>query len=222
MPRNTLISERGKLVMPRITGKEVNMSITGTRLLSPRRPEKDKEKLPAKVTLNQVWPRNEVLTQDKVIQKYLERPRIKLPAIARSSRLTNEERYDLRALLRVRCFDFSLQVRQLIPEWTRNRSNSKSSTSSSSCFRRYDPFTGGREITRKRFPLVMYDQNYQQDELAHKDRSKEKSRKIVPLKSSILEGQRVNLREKYKFEASENDLVNRHIKRKPGVGKLAP
>ena len=209
--------------MPRITGKDVNISVTGKRLLSPRRPEKErKEKLPTKVSLKQVWPsRNEVLTQDKVIQKYLERPRIKLPAIARPSRLTNDERYDLRALLRVRCFDFSLQVRQLIPEWTRYRSNSKSSTSSSSCFRRYDPFTGGREMTRKRFPLVMYDKTYQQDETPHKERSKEK-RKIVPLTSSSLEGQRVNLREKYKFEASENDLINRHLKRKPGVGKLAP
>jgi len=212
-------NDRGKLVMPRITGKELtDMSITGKRLLSPKRPPKDKEELPAKVSLKKVWPRNEVLTQERVIQKYLEKPRVKLPALAGATRLTNEERYDLQALLRVRCFDFSLQVRQLIPEWTRYRSNTKSSTSSSSCFRCYDPFTGGRNITRKRFPFVVYDQNWNEGQMPHKDTSRDKSR-VLPLSSSVLEGQRVSLREKYKIE--ENDFVNRQTKRK-GVGRLVP
>lgn len=206
--------------MPRITGKEVDMSITGKRLLVPRKPEKSKEKRPKKGTLNRVYPRNEVLTQEKVIQKYLERPRLKLPDLARTSRLTNEERFDLQALLRVRCFDFPLQIRQLIPEWTRTRSNSKSTISSSSCFRHHDPFTGGRGITRKRFPFIVYDKNYQGDGGSHDDRSKTQ-KKLLPLKSSFVEGQRVNLRDKYNLEGSELEIVNRYSKRK-AVGKPAP
>lgn len=213
-------NQRGRLVMPRITGKEINMSVTGTSALNQRRPEKDKEKLPAKVSINRGWPKDEVVTQDNVIQKYLaDKPRVKLPALATNSRLTNEEKYDLQALLRVRCFDYSLQVRQLIPEWTRQRSNTKSSTSSSSYVQRFDPFSGGRGIPRKRLPFVIYDQNYEEGDVPHKDYLKVES-KVSPLSSSVLEGQRVNLREKYKIEAnSENDFVNRHIKRR-GLGKL--
>ena len=221
MPRNTTIGNaRGKLVMPRITGKEVSMSITGTSAFSARRDEKDRsDKRPAKVTLHRVKPKAEVLTQANILQQYLEKPRVKLPSLASTRRLNNEERYDLQALLRVRCFDFSLQVRQLIPEWTRYRSSTKSSTSSSSCLQRYDPFAGGPGLRSK--PFVIYDQNYPRDcaPIHHNVMSKEKST-VLPLSSSILKGQQVNLQEKYKIDTN-NDIVNRHLKRK-GVGKLVP
>ena len=210
--------------MPRITGKEVGMFITGKSAFSIRKAEKERaEKRPAKVCISKVKPRDEVLTQASIIQKYPEKPRVKLPAIASQSsrRLNNEERYDLQALLRVRCFDFSLQVRQMIPEWTRYRSNTKSSTSSSSCFQpRYETFGGGKGITRKGLPLVMYNQNNRKDDPLHNVSLNDKSN-VLPLSSSILQGQRVNLREKYKIDTNnENDFVNQYIKRK-GVRKLA-
>ena len=210
--------------MPRITGKEVDMFITGKSAFSTRKAEKERaEKVPAKVSISKVKPRDEVLTQASIIQKYLEKPRLKLPAIAGQSsrRLNNEERYDLQALLRVRCFDFSLQVRQMIPEWTRYRSNTKSSTSSSSCFqRRYETFGAGKGIPRKGLPFVMYNQNNRKDDPLHNVSLNDKCN-VLPLSSSILQGQRVNLREKYKINTNnENDFVNQYIKRK-GVGKLA-
>ena len=206
MPRNIMDGHaRGKLVMPRITGKEVDMFITGKSAFSTRKAEKERaEKRPAKVCMSKVKPRDEVLTQASIIQKYLEKPRVKLPAIAsQSSRgLNNEERYDLQALLRVRCFDFSLQVRQMIPEWTRYRSNTKSSTSSSSCFQpRYETFGGGKGIPRKGLPFVMYNQNNRKDDPLHNVSLNDKSN-VLPLSSSILQGQRVNLREKYKIDTN--------------------
>ena len=192
--------------MPRITGKEVDMFITGKSAFSIRKAEKERaEKRPAKVSISKVKPRDdEVLTQASIIQKYLEKPRVKLPAIAGQSsrRLNNEERYDLQALLRVRCFDFSLQVRQMIPEWTRYRSNTKSSTSSPSCFQpRYETFGGGKGIPRKGLPFVMYNQNNRKDDPLHNVSLNDKSN-VLPLSSSILQGQRVNLREKYKIDTN--------------------
>lgn len=211
--------------MPRITGKEVNMSITGTQLLNPS--QKAKKKLKENhITFKRVCPREEVLTQEKVIRKYLEKApeAVRLPAIAsRPLRLTSDERYDLQALLRVRCFEFPLHVQQLIPEWTRYRSHSKSSTSSSSCFRRYDRFTTGQETAKEQFPFVVYDNcnNSQEGNELRRESAKAEPEGLKPFKSSILEGQRLNLREKYRIESSDYDFVNRHLKKKGG-GKLAP
>ena len=75
-------------------------------------------------------------------------------------------------------------------------------------------------IPRKGLPFVMYNQNNRKDDPLHNVSLNDKSN-VLPLSSSILQGQRVNLREKYKIDTNnENDFVNQYIKRK-GVGKLA-
>lgn len=215
------MSDRGKMVMPRITGKEVvNMTITGTQLA---KPERDKRKINTKVKAHhRVCHRNEVLTQEKVVRKYLEKSHAagKLPAITRPLRLTHDQRYDLQALLRVRCFEFPFQVRQVFPEWTQNRSHSKSSTLSSSCFRCNDPVASSRETTTTQFPFVVYDNNYQEEKVLQKVEEKH-TKKLKPVDSSILEGQRVNLRGKYEIEASKCDFIDRYLKKK-GNRNFAP
>ncbi|XP_078361353.1 uncharacterized protein LOC144645675 [Oculina patagonica] len=108
--------------MPREVGSELGISVIGTSPFRPfsgelRRAETEKEKSSAQLTLNHEVAKTEASTQAEVND-------VKFPVVARTAALTSEENNDLEILLRVRCFDFPLQVHGLMPE--ANKSNEKS------------------------------------------------------------------------------------------------
>ncbi|KAL9981222.1 hypothetical protein ACROYT_G009896 [Oculina patagonica] len=111
--------------MPRSVVSDFSMSVTGTNLLVPsRKTEKETSSAQAGSNSLRKVSNNEVLTQTETKRK----PSLKLPALAKTRRLNNEEKNDLQALLRIRCYDFSLQVQGLMPEDKNSNENSSISS----------------------------------------------------------------------------------------------
>ena len=144
------------------------MFITGTNPFGSQRREKDEQQKPP-----QREPGDVVLAESE--DKQVEKSRLKLPAITRRTTLNNvyENENDLQVLLRVRCFDFPLQVHGLMPESTDDASIALPSSS---------PTSSG--------------QDHDERHTSGKDSLKGKNN-VLPLSSStVLEGQRVHLRGK--------------------------
>lgn len=111
-----------KIAMPREVGSELGISVIGTSPFNGeiRRAETEREKSSVQLTLNREVAETEESTQAEVND-------VKLPVVTRTATLTSmtsEESNDLEILLRVRCFDFPLQVHGLTPE--ANKSSDKS------------------------------------------------------------------------------------------------
>jgi len=164
------------------------MSVTGTNLFRPRETEKDAG-LAQESTANSCQRVNEVSTPTDVKEK----SKIKLPALAKTKRLNHEEKNDLQALLRIRCYDFSLQVQGLKPEVKNSSKNSSFSSGSQSVEESLD----------------------QSQEETKKD-CKETDKDMSSLSSStVLEGQRVSLKEKVGL----NNIERKQIHYKPASDK---
>lgn len=111
----------------------------------------------------------------------VDKSRLKLPSIAKRTTLSDvydDGSNDLQVLLRVRCFDFPLQVHGLKPEWTDESETGSSASSLAS---------SGQDRNKTATEGERYGNDIQM-----------KAKKVVlPLSSStVLEGQRVNLRGK--------------------------
>lgn len=169
--------------MPRAVSSELGMSVTGSSPFSdPRREKTERENCLTQLSLNREMPGCEVSTQAEVNE-------VKLPVVTRTARPHNEENNDLEVLLRVRCSDFPLQVHGLKPE------GNKTSDKSSRDIERFR--SDSREITTQE--RVLCDQNNEEswDESDPEESLEENNLNASPLSSStVLEGQRVNLREK--------------------------
>lgn len=169
--------------MPRAVSSELGMSVTGSSPFSdPRRGKTERENCLTQLSLNREMPGCEVSTQAEVNE-------VKLPVVTRTARPHNEENNDLEVLLRVRCSDFPLQVHGLKPE------GNKTSDKSSRDIERFR--SDSREITTQE--RVLCDQNNEEswDESDPEESLEENNLNASPLSSStVLEGQRVNLREK--------------------------
>lgn len=172
-----------------------DMSITITSPLSPRRADKLEEKRSNQPVLNQDIREeasgNELPTEAKVEGSEIHQ--LKLPVLPRTRRVNNEENNNLQVLLRgIQCFDFSLHK---LTAW----SDSSIKKSPSSCTRRPEVTSNIPEITEERIPFVS-DQNLENNSEGETEPKREslkhKSQNVLPLSGSILEGQRVNLREK--------------------------
>ena len=171
---------------------ELGISVTGISPFSEqRRTEMEREISLAQLTLNP----DEVPESEKSVIDDVNG--VKLPVVTRSASLTSEENSDLEVLLRVRCFNFPLQVRGLIPEG--NNSNNTSSRS-------MDSF---RANSRERFSSqdrVVCDQNGEtNNDVVYS--LEDKNPNVSPLSSlTVLEGQRLNLREKEELKVQKKQL----------------
>lgn len=187
-------------------GSDLDISITATSLFSPRRAEKVEEKRTTQLEQfnqdkqeasgNEISTAEHKLADDEIRQ-------LKLPVLP-TRRVNNEENKDLQVLLRgIQCFDFSLQ--ELKTEWI----DKSTKRSPSFCSQRLEPASNAPEFTQERVPFVP-DQNQENNsggelELAG-DILKDRSQRILPLSGSILEGQRVNLREKLRLNKQRKQV----------------
>lgn len=181
--------------MPRVVSSdhELGISVTGISPFSEqRRTEMERENSVAQLTLNL----HEVAANEK--SGIDEVNGDKLPVVTRCASLTSEENSDLEVLLRVRCFDFPLQVRGLMPDG--NKSNNTSSRS----MERFDANSRETIATQER---VVCDQNGETNRDDEANNLEDKDPDVSPLSSlTVLEGQRVNLREKDELKAQKKQL----------------
>lgn len=166
------------------------MSVTGTNLFRLRETEKHISSAQESTNSSQQVSESEVSTEPDVKDK----PRIKLPALNKTRRLNREEKNDLQALLRIRCYDFSLQVQGLQPEVKNSSRNSSFSSGSQSL---EDSADQSQEETKK------------DSEESDKDSWKDKSSVLTLPSSTVLEGQRVDLKEK---NGLDNERSHIHCK----------
>ena len=169
--------------MPRAVVSDISLAITGTKSFSFKR---EKEINSAQVTsnsLHQQVSEEEATTEAQVTRK----SSLKLPALTKPRRLSKEDKDDLQVLLQIRCFDCPLQIQALEPG---TRKSSKSSHCSD------DSQSSDDSQTSKDSSLstkVNHRENVRERHSGFKDESF-----LLPLPpSTVLEGQRVNLREKY-------------------------
>lgn len=181
--------------MPRTvcSDHELGISVTG---ISPfgeqRKAEMEKENSSAQLTLNP----DEVPESEKSVIDEVNG--IKLPAVTRSASLTSEENSDLEVLLRVRCFDFPLQVRGLMPEGNNSKNTSP---------RSMDRFRANSRETISTQDRVVCNQNGETSNDDHVYSLEDKNPNVSPLSSlTVLEGQRVNLREKEELKVQKKQL----------------
>ena len=156
------------------------MSVIGTNLFRPRETDRDTGSAQESTNSRQVSENRESTLPD-----VKERNKITLPALAKTKRLNHKEKNDLQALLRMRCYDFSLQVQGLKPEVKYSSKNSSLSSGSQSSEESSD----------------------QSQEEAKKDYKTDKGKGSLSF-STVLEGQRVNLREKIGLNNAERNHVH--------------
>lgn len=173
--------------MPRSVVSDFSMSVTGTNLFQPRKTEKETSSAQAVSSSRQQVSGNEVLTQTETKRK----PSLKLPALAKTRRLNHEEKNDLQALLRIRCYDFSLQVQGLMPEVKNSNENSSISSGYQSLEDTPD---------KKHREFMEYGGK------SDKDSSTDESSVSSLPSSTVLEGQRVSLREKNGLNTQRKQL----------------
>ena len=172
--------------MPRVvcSDHKLGISVTGVSPFSEqRRTEMEREKSLAQLTFNP----DEVAADEKSVIDEVNG--VKLPVVTRCASLTSEESSDLEVQLQVRCFNFPLQVRGLIPD------GNKSNNTSSRIMERFGADSRETIATQER---VVCDENGEtngrDDEVYNLDN---KNPNVSPLSSlTVLEGQRVNLQEK--------------------------
>ena len=184
--------------MPRAvcSDHELGISVIG---ISPfrlqRRTEMERENSSAQLTLS---PDEEPESEKSAVIDEVNG--VKLPVVTRSASLTSEENHsDLEVLLRVRRFDFPLQVRGLMPD--RNNSDNTSSRS-------VDRFhANSRESRISTQDRVVCGQNggSSNDDAVYS--LEDENSNVSPLSSlTVLEGQRVNLREKDELKVQKKQL----------------
>ena len=165
------------------------MSVTGTNLFHPRETEKDAG-LAQESTANSC----QQVNNESTLPDVKEKNKIKLPALTTPKRLNSEEKNDLQALLRIRCYDFSLQVQGLKPEV---KNSSKSSSFSSDSQRVEESSDQSQEETKN-------------------DCKETDDDKSSLSSSTVLEGQRVSLKEKIGLNNIERKQIHY---RPPDKGK---
>jgi len=158
------------------------MSVTGTNLFRPRETDRDAGSTQESRNSCQQVSGNE----DPAHLDVKEKNKIKLPALAKTKRLNHEEKNSLQALLRIRCYDFSLQVQGLKPEAKNTSKHSSFSSDSQSIEESSDQ---SQEETKK------------DCKEADKDKSSLSS-------STVLEGQRVDLKEKIGLNNIERKRIH--------------
>ena len=175
---------------------DLDISVTAASSFSARRAQKVEEKrtnpLGQLNQYNQQASGNEASTTE---QKLADREtrQLKLPILPTVRRVNNEDNNDLQLLLRgIQGFDFSLQ--ELRTEWI-DKSTKKSQASYS---QRLEAASTTLEFTQERVLFVPESQvNNSGGELESAGHIlKDLSHSILPISGSVLEGQRVNLREK--------------------------
>ncbi|XP_078361354.1 uncharacterized protein LOC144645676 [Oculina patagonica] len=183
----------------------LDMSITITSPLSPRRAEKLEEKRSTQPVLSpdirEQTSGNELSTEAKVEDSEVHQ--LKLPVLPTTRRINNEENSNLQVLLRgVQCFDFSLHE---LTAW----SESSTKKSPPTCTRRPEVTSNIPEITQELMPFVS-DQNLENNSEGElesaRESLKDKTQSALPFFGSILEGQRVNLREKVGFNKQRKQV----------------
>lgn len=181
--------------MPRAvcSDHELGISITGISPFSEqRRTEMESENSLAQPILNP----DEVPESEKSVIDEVNG--IKLPVVTRSASLASEANSDLEVPLRVRCFDFPLQVRGLMPEG--NNSNNTSS-------RNMDRFRANSRERISTQDRVVCDQNGENNNGDAVYSLEDKNPNVSPLSSlTVLEGQRINLREKDELKVHKKQL----------------
>lgn len=122
---------------------------------------------------------------------------LKLPVLTRSRKTNKEENKNLQVLLRgIQCFNLTLQ--NLLPEMPQKSSQTDSSGTRDSHVRVSDDI---RDITQENRPIC--DQNREESVLIDRDFEEEKDN-FLPLVCSILEGQRLKIRQKEGFQAKRS------------------
>lgn len=122
---------------------------------------------------------------------------LKLPVLTRSRKTNKEENKNLQVLLRgIQCFNLTLQ--NLLPEMPQKSSQTDSSGTRDSHVRVSDDSI---DITQENRPIC--DQNREESVLIDKDVEEEKDN-FLPLVCSILEGQRLKIRQKEGFQAKRS------------------
>ena len=176
--------------MPRNVRRDLDMSVTATNLLSSRR-----EGSLSQETLKQGVTGEERST--KTDAKSSDRPQIKFPVLTqprREVRRVNDEfegNNNLQVLLRgVQCFDLSLEG----PEFNPPRKTLQP-PSDSQGLELDSVVSPARAKEKGSFAFV---QNHGENMEGDKDKTKHYGN-VLPLSSSILEGQRLNIREKGSF-----------------------
>ena len=188
---------------------DLDTSVTATSSFGQRRAEEVEGKRRTQLEqLNQAKQepsRNEISTTP---QKHAdgETRQLKLPVLP-TRRANNEENIDLQVLLRgIQCSDFSLQ--ELKTEWIDKSSNK----SSSSCSQRLQPASNTPDFTQERV-LFVPDQNQVNSKGGELEPAgdilKDRTQSILPFAGSILEGQRVNLREKIGLNKQQKQIRRR-------------
>ena len=177
--------------MPRIVSSDVNLniSITATSPFSQRKALRVEDKSSSEEVLDQEAKESSrrevnVSTDNKV------EDRLKLPILTKATKVKSEEKNELQVLLRgIQCFDFT--IRELTSDW-----NDKSNKKLPSCSSRR------REVAsnmQERIPIVSdenAEHNSEMEESANESLKDNPLDSKLPLSRSILEGQRVNLRQK--------------------------
>lgn len=181
--RRSLSYDSGKFALPYIFGNDPDVSATGKHTFNPKE-QRDRKKLLRQGSLNQgLVPRDKKLAK---VNETVDIPKLTLPAIpVRTGLVNNEEKRQRR---RMHCCDFSLQAEPGNPQ--KNKSRRRTSESSTSDSQGVDISPAER-----RLPFVIYDKNYLESRKEVEPGLKN-SRTFLPLLGSILEVQRMNLREK--------------------------
>ena len=158
------------------------MSVTGTNLFRLRETDRDAGSTQESRNSCQQVSGNE----DSAHLDIKEKNKIRLPALAKTKRLNHEEKNGLQALLRIRCYDFSLQVQGLKPEAKNTSKHSSFSSDSQSI-----------------------EESSDQSQKETKNDCKEADKDMSSLSSStVLEGQRVDLKEKIGLNNIERKRIH--------------
>lgn len=180
--------------MPRnIHNGDLDMSLTVTSPLTQGRLQGDGYF--SQETSRKVLPANK--TPRKTKAQLHENSFIKLPVLTRSRKTYKEENKNLQVLLRgIQCFNLTYQ--NLLPEMPHKSSQTESSATRDSHVCLPDD---SRDITQENGPNC--DQSREESVPIDKDVEKEKDN-FLPLVCSILEGQRLKIRQKEGFQAKRS------------------
>ena len=164
----------------------------------------------SEVTLNQEVSGEEKSTQAE--RKTVDKPVTKLPVIRRPRRRNKGGKNNSQGLSHgEQCFDFALEG--LMPELNKSRKNSTPPDHS----QRVKKSVGNQDMRHERETFVCV-----QDREENMDEDKDKLKycdNVLPLSSSILEGQRLNIRKKERL--TSNRASKQHY-RKPDKGNKLP
>ena len=187
-------------MLPKV-GSDLDISVTATSSFSPRGEEKlvEEQRTIQLEKLNQAKQEASGSKISTTEQKSVgdKTRQLKLPVLS-TGRVNNEENNNLQVRLRgIQCSDFSLQQHRA--EWIDKSTKKSQLKSPFSCSQLLEPTSNTLELTQERVLFVqdLNQVNNSGSELEPAgDILKDRSQHILPISGSILEGQRVNLKEK--------------------------